>query len=205
MKLGEVYKANWEDSIMRVIGFDDYEVFYEVFWEHNDSWSFSSNTKRKYYFYRTTRGVFREKTEYVELKELEKNESDIFRPDIAIRTCRIRNASWSDEQLESKLTQQQLSEMPPINAPRIWLYPFGTKGGNKRGELITARNHEYFTPVELISEAKRIQNSVNTNQTNGIGIFRVGIQKEFPSYYIGEYHDLAGIMEVVEQNRMTED
>jgi hypothetical protein len=51
----------------------------------------------------------------------------------------------------------------------------------------------------LLTSAKRIQESVNPNQSNGIGIYRTGIQKQIPSYYIGEYIDLAGIMKLKEK------
>ena len=67
-------------------------------------------------------------------------------------------------------------------------------GSLKKGELITAVNNEEFTISELLTSAKRIQESVNANQSKGIGIYRIGIQNQLPSYYIGEYIDLAGIL-----------
>lgn len=194
MKLGEIYKASWDGSIMRVIGFDEFEVFYDGYWEHDDSWTFTSNLKKKCSFYRTSRSVFSEKASLIDFKELTKEEHDIFRPDLTIRTCRTEKASWSDPGFNLEGT-----DMKSINSEKVWLYPFGPKGGLKKGELITAKNNKELTISELLESAKRIQQSVNLNQTNGIGIYRIGIQKQLPSYYIGEFIDLAGIMKIKEK------
>ncbi len=189
MKLGEIYKASWDGSIMRVIGFDEFEVLYDGYWEHDKSWTFASNLKQKCSFYRASRNVFSEKASLIDFKELTKEEHDIFRPDLTIRTCRIENASWSDSDFNL-----EESDMKSIKSEKVWLYPIGPKGGLKKGELITAQNNKEFTVSELLESAKRIQNSVNLNQTYGIGIYRMGIQKQLPSYYVGEFIDLAGIM-----------
>jgi hypothetical protein len=194
MKLGKIYKASWDDSIMRVIGFDEFEVFYDGYCEHDDSWTFASNLKKKCSFYRTSRNIFSEKASLIDFKELTKEENDIFRPDLTIRTCRVENASWLDSDFNIERT-----DMKSIKSEKVWLYPFGPKGGLKKGELITAKNNKEFTIPELLKSAKRIQQSVNINKTNGIGIYRIGIQKQLPSYYIGEFIDLAGIMKLKEK------
>lgn len=196
MKLGEIYKANWDSSIMRVIGFDEFEVFYDGFWKHYNSWTFASNLKKKCLFYRTSRNVFSEKANLIDFKELTDEEHGIFRPDLTIRTCRIENASWSDTDFNLQGFEQN---MKSIKSEKIWLYPFGPKGGLKKGELITAKNNKEFAISELLESAKRIQQSVNLDQSNGIGIYRIGIQKQLPSYYIGEFIDLAGIMKLKEK------
>lgn len=196
MKLGEIYKANWDGSIMRVIGFDEFEVFYDGYWEHDNSWTFASNLKKKCTFYRTSRNIFSEKAILIDFKVLTEEEHNIFRPDLTIRTCRIENASWSDNNFNLEGFESNLQS---IRSERIWLYPFGPKEGFKKGELITAKNNKEFTVPELLESAKRIQQSVNPNQSNGIGIYRTGIQKQIPSYHIGEYIDLAGIMKLKEK------
>lgn len=196
MKLGEIYKAAWDGSIMRVIGFDEFEVLYDGFWEHDSSWAFASNMKKKCSFYRTSRNVFSEKAKLIEFNELTEEEFNVFRPDLTIRTCRLESASWTDGNFNF---EDFNSNMETIKTEKIWLYPFGPKGGFKKGELITASNNKEFTISELLTSAKRIQESVNPNQSNGIGIYRTGIQKQIPSYYIGEYIDLAGIMKLKEK------
>ena len=181
---------------MRVIGFDKFEVFYDGFWGHDNSWTFSSNLKKKCFFYRTSRNVFSEKASLIDFKELTEEEYSVFRPDLTMRTCRIENASWSDNEFNLEGFESNLIS---IKSEKIWLYPFGPKGGFKKGELITARKNNEFAVTELLDSAKRIQQSVNPNQSNGIGIYRTGIQKQKPSYYIGEYIDLARIMKLEEK------
>ena len=194
MKLGEIYRANWDDSLMRIIGFDSFEVFYDGYWKHDGSWTFASNLKKKCSFYRTSINVFTEKAELIDFKELTEEELFVFRPDLTIRTCRIKDTTWTDNNLEKLALNGQLLNIETIKTSKIWLYPFGPNGGLKKGELITSKNSMDFSINELLNSAKRIQQSVNQNETNGIGIYRTGVQKQIPSYYIGEYFDSAGIM-----------
>lgn len=201
IKLGEIYRTNWDGTIARIIGFDDYEVFYDGYGGHDDSWTFASNLKKKGSFYRTAMDVFLDQSKRIDFKELTKTEFDIFRPDLTIRTCRIKDLSWADELLasERKLAEYMSKnysthDFPIIQTEKIWLYPCGPKGGFKKGEIIKAKDNGGFSTIELLVNASRIQREVNNNQTNGIGIYRIGIQRQIPSYYIGEYFDLAGIM-----------
>jgi hypothetical protein len=191
MKLGEIYKANWDGSVMRVIGFDEHEVLYDGYWEHDNSWTFASNLKKKCSFYRTSRNIFDEKAKLIDFKELTNEEYDIFRPDLAIRTCRIKNASWSDSDFNLEGID---SNFELIKSGQIWLFPSGTNGSLKKGEIVKSSNNKEIGVSELLKSAKRIQESVNPRKSNGIGIYRTGIYKQIPSYYIGEFIDLAGIM-----------
>ena len=171
-------------------------MFYDGCWKHDDSWTFASNLKKKCSFYRTSRNVFSEKSNLFGFKELTAEECNVFRPDLTIRTCRIENASWSDADFNLEGFEHN---MKSIKSEKIWLYPFGPKGGLKKGELITAKNNKEFTIYELLESAKRIQQSVYLNESDGIGVYRLGIQKQLPSYYIGEFIDLAGVMKLKEK------
>lgn len=195
--LGEIYQSNLDNSIVRVIGFDEYEVFYDRYWEDDNSWTFSSNLKKKCSFFRIPVDVFLNEYLRIDFKALTEIEKKTFRPDITIRTCRIKNLSWTEQNLLDKIKESR-SNFQLIKTNKIWLYPFGSKGGLKKGELIEAKNKNEFSANELFINASRLQKEVNKNQTNGIGIYRIGIQKQIPSYYIGEYYDLAGIMKRIE-------
>ena len=52
-------------------------------------------------------------------------------------------------------------------------YPKDRKVDLRKGELLTVEDHETFGPKEA-----------NVNPSDGIGVYRSGIQKQLPSYYI---------------------
>ncbi len=191
MKLGEIYQASWHATALKIIGFDDLEVFYDAYWEHDGSWTIASNLDKKCSFYRAPRNLFNDKAELVDFKGFSEEEQNILRPDLTIRTARIKNASWTD----SSFSLPEIDfQMDLIKTEKIWLYPYGPKGGTKRGKIVSAENGECFGTTELISKAQDIQLNVNSNPSMGIGIYRMGIERQIPSYYIGEYIDFAGIM-----------
>ncbi len=81
-----------------------------------------------------------------------------------------------------------------VQADKLVLIPYGNKGGLKKGSVVTATNSKYFESAELIWKAKELQEAINNHVSNGIGLYRMGFEKGFPSYYIGEYIDSAGIV-----------
>ncbi len=81
-----------------------------------------------------------------------------------------------------------------IEATEIILIPYGPKGGFQKGTIVKADNGKFFECVEAIWKAKQLQETVNENTSEGIGIYRLGFEKGLPSYYIGQYKDLAGLL-----------
>jgi hypothetical protein len=194
LTLGGIYKTNWDNSTARIIGLDDFEVFYDGYWSHENSWTFSGNFKKKCFFYRTSRQAFEEKSVQHDVLPLTTEEKQAFRPDLPMRLGRSKALSWNDFKVSD------LKELPDhdflqqkLLAEKIILLPYGIKGGLKKGTIVTADNGAYFDCEELISKAKRIQESVNNETSKGIGIYRIGIETRLPSFYIGQYIDSAGI------------
>ncbi len=74
-----------------------------------------------------------------------------------------------------------------LKSGQIVLVPSGKKGGLKKGIVISADNSLYFTMSELLWKAKEIQESLNEEKSEGIGIYRLGFEKRIPSYSIGEF------------------
>ncbi len=199
IKLGVILEAQWDKSICRVIGFDEYEVFYDAFWEHDSSWTFSGNFKKKCFFYRTSKEAFKTKTKYIDYLPLTEIEINVFRPDLPMRICRSKELSWnnfnssSDKEIVKKIQELHNEEFLKniINTNELILIPSGNKGGLKKGIYIKAENQKYFDSIELILKAKKIQEEVNTEISDGIGIYRLGFEKGIPSYYIDKFKNAA--------------
>jgi hypothetical protein len=187
LKLGGIYKTEFDKRPFRIIGLDEYEVFYDCLWPDNE-WSFSGNFRGKSIFYRMPIDLFKSKSELTEIKEFTKNEAEYFRADLPMRFGRIKDLNWEIlNSSELNVLIEKFSERK-VNSKKLILIPFGAKGGHLKGELI--ESDEALTEFEIIQKASEIQYF----PSNGIGFYRMGCQKGIPSYLIGEYLDEAGIM-----------
>jgi len=201
LELGGVYKADWDDRPFRIIGLDDFEVFYDCLWPHDNSWTFSGNFKKKVFFYRISNSIFIKRSEKIDMLPLTDDEFNAFRPDLPMRIGRTKKIHWNEFPridhltFESSLKITLDSEFLEQNlqTQKIVLAPYGRKRGMQKGSLIYS-DSDFFTVAELIWKAKNIQESVNSERSNGIGIYRLGFEKQVPSYYIGENIDRAGII-----------
>ena len=191
MKLGDIYKTEFDERPFRIIGFDDYEVFYDCLWSDNN-WTFSDNFRVKTIFYRMSSEIFKNKSELIESRPLTEKELQYFRPDLPMRFGRTKNVNWNSfdsngiEKLESEFGNRK------FNAPKIVVVPYGPKGGLKKGEILESKSE--WTEFDIIQKAKGIQESINGQKSDGIGFYRLGYEKGLPRYSIGEYFDRAGIM-----------
>ncbi|MGY6647409.1 hypothetical protein [Wenyingzhuangia sp. IMCC45574] len=195
--VGGIYELNWGAKIVRVISFDDYEVLYDIYWTHSKMWAFSSNITKKCYFHRLSTASFLSKSNRIDYLKLTDVEKKSFNPYVSIRACRVNNLSWDNKALSNPsyiAKRFNIGQMEGIDASKIWIYPFKCNNSFSCAKLIHADNQRSFSGVELLTKAYAIQNAVNPIKTEGIGIYRIGIQDGIPSYYIGEYYDIAGIM-----------
>jgi hypothetical protein len=202
LKLGGIYKTEWDEKPLRVIGFDDFEVFYDCLWPHDNSWAFSGNFKKKCYFYRISASFFISKSTLIDYVPLTIEELKVFRPDLPMRVARTRELNWNSIEIDNynnfiehtKTISDRFIFDEKIPSEKIVLIPFGNNGGLKKGTILSADNSNYFECVELVWKAKELQAAVNDQTSNGIGIYRIGFENELPSYYIGEYMDRAGFL-----------
>ena len=191
LKLGEIYKTEFDERPFRIIGIDKHEVFYDCLWSENN-WTFSENFRGKSIFYRMSTDLFESKSELIDFQELTEKELKYFRPDLPMRMGRTKEFNWNSidtngiENLKSEFNHRK------INANKIILVPFGKKGGYQKGQIIESESG--LSEFDIVLNAKKIQESINDQLSNGIGFYRLGYEKGLPRYSIGEYLDRAGIM-----------
>jgi len=191
VKLGEIYKTEFDERPFRIIGLDEYEVFYDCLWSENN-WTFSENYRGKSIFYRMSSDFFKSKSELIDFQELTEKEFKYFRPDLPMRLGRTKKVNWNSfDSYEIENLKFEFSNRK-INTNKIVLVPFGKKGGNQKGEIIESKYE--LSEFDIILKAKEIQESVNDQKSNGIGFYRLGYEKGLPRYSIGEYLDKAGVM-----------
>jgi hypothetical protein len=194
LELGAIYLIDTDDRPLRIIGLDEAEVFYDCLWG-DMGWSFASNFRRKVYFYRMSAKIFAKRTKKIDFKQLTNEELNAFRPDLPLTFIQTKKLSWNDFKIQNYVEfinwmkhefNEDLNQII-LKTNKITLIPRGNKGGLKKGIIITADNADHFTTSELIWKAKEIQESVNTEISNGIRIYRAGFEKGIPSYFIGTY------------------
>lgn len=202
---GGVYQTTFSEEPCRVIAFDNVEVHYDTYGSFSDKWMFASNLKRQGTYYRTTSTVFSKDAVLLREQPLTKEELEIFRPDLPFRVCRNKQLIWTNKQYEkmddfkkhAKESGFDISDEIVLPITTITLRPFGTKGTVTalKSSAVTAMHKEGFTAIELLWLAHNIQAiHIKKEQDKGVGIFRSGHEKKMPSYYIGQYYDMADII-----------
>ena len=180
LEIGGIYILDYDKRPVRIIGLDEYEVFFDSLWSDN-SWTFSGNFKKKCFFYRASREFFEYRSKKLSHLPLSEEEFKIFRPDLLMRTGRTLTLQWNKLKFKNfdslynylceNLGEEFNNEI--VHANKIVLIPIGPKGGLKRGNIIQTDNGMYFTPAELIWKAK---NMLLVVISNGIGIYRIGFE-----------------------------
>ncbi len=202
LKIGGVYQTNLSDSPVRILGFDEKKVFYDVWWSIGD-WCCRVSLRSKVSFYRTSVQIFLATAELIRVDALNENEISIIRPDLPFVTLQFDSINWTSKNYSTiELFKNEfinlkinLNKYGKVYIPKVVLIPFGVKGGRKKASVVEAINGEYFESIELLWNAHNIQSTHITERSleKGIGIYRLGFEKGMPSYYIWGNHDEANI------------
>jgi len=188
--VGGIYSTNWDERPVRVLAFDDHELFYDCYLPELKKWSRSGNI-RTFDFYRISSEYFLRNSKQVGILELSEKEHIKFKLNFPFRFCRIKEFNFSNfETIVNNLQNYKFkNDFDIIFNNKIILSPRTKKGAFMKGESIEIKNIK-----ELLTKTKELQEMAKNLDFNGIGFFRSGIINNLPSYYIGEYIDLANIM-----------
>ena len=190
MKPGDIFQTQFDKRPFKVLIFDKDEVLYDCSCDENQ-WTFIGNLKRKCHFYRMPKDLFTSKSKIIKEETLNNEELGIIRPDLPLRIGRLEKASWDNINNQLEEIKNEFSSNL-IHCNEIVLIPFGPNGGQKKG--IKIKSNKPLSEFEIITKASEIQDAVFKRKTNGIGLHRLGVQNKTPSYYIGEYKDLANAL-----------
>lgn len=200
--VGGIYKTDWigpdsklimpdlGDKFIRVMAFDDKVVFYESYDE--DGGVITNNLKSKCFYYRITTSAFLKTTIFVRIEPFTEYELGVLRLDLPFR---IKNTdiSWIKESFatvdeyvfEIAARGYNLENENVIGCNKIILYPMGIRGGTGKGLIFNTVNENGFDIRELFWLANNLQSKYLANDSSlGVGLFRAGIEKQIPSYFI---------------------
>ena len=185
--LGAVYEAQWSPNPVRVVAFDSHVVMYDTWWPKKGAWAMAKLAGTFTYF-RLSRTYFEAHSRLVRTDPLSEQELKIHRPELPFALAQRSNLSWYEPWSESAISAADSSPHSQriLDAPAAFLSPFGPRDSEKPPVLVNAENGRFFDEVELLRLARAIQDSFagEVRLTNGVGIYRSGIKKRLPSYYL---------------------
>jgi len=191
LELGAVFQPEWDIRPIRVLAFDSEQVMYDSWLPHASRWGIDSLSQRISY-YRIRTSSLLNKAMYLRTEIYTEQERAVHRPDLPFSFARIDSLEWpmtcpaSTHDFPQSLSQAANGEKVLLDAPRIFLEPFGPKGGPKPSALIAAEDEKSFTVEEMLWHAARLQFQHLRDEKiiQGVGIYRSGIQRGLPSYYV---------------------
>ena len=179
--LGAVFEIESSPYAMRVIAFDDAEVMYDVWWPHREAWGIARLLGDVTYL-RLPRDYVEANARYTRTDPLSEMELQIHRPELPFAVAQRQEISW----YEPSWNEGVLETVPVLAASSIYLSPFGPRDSAKQASLLAADDGNAFTEAELLTKARILQAPFvgDIRLTEGVGIYRAGIKKRLPSYYI---------------------
>jgi hypothetical protein len=179
--LGAVFEIESNPYAMRVIAFDDAEVMYDVWWPDKETWGMA-RLLGDVACYRLRRDYVEANARYIRTDPLSEAELRVHRPELPFAVAQRKEVSWYGPSWREDV----LETAPVLAASNIYLAPFGPHDGTKQASLLAADDGIAFTEAELLTKARILQAPFvgDLRLTEGVGIYRAGIKKRLPSYYI---------------------
>ena len=186
--LGAVYEAQWSPDPVRIVAFDKSVVMYDTWLPHKNAWAMS-NLPGSFSYYRLSRTYFESHSRYLRTEPYSEQEQKVHRPDLPFEFARRSHLSWYepwDEPATPGDANYSAVCQPVLESSALFLAPFGPRDSAKPAILVHAQNGEFFTEDEVLRLARTLQVPYlgEARLTSGVGIYRSGIKKRLPSYYI---------------------
>ena len=181
---GNLFQVTWDERPVRLLGADNIETFYDVFWP-DFGWGLTSRRTSTYYRMQTAH--FRNTATSIGREPLTVAERAMHRPDLPMRLFQNTSGDW----LKPLAEWESIACDYEIEAPRLALIPFGPKGAPLRPVVVEAANGRSLAGMEILAGAHRAQ-SADCPDVEGVGLYRSGVSRGIPSYYLWGAIDRAG-------------
>lgn len=205
---GEVRRFSGESRLCRVLAADAFEVLYDIWWDHlnggRGGWGIHSPRGTQHYS-RVPTPLMRARSEWTDTAPLSAEEHAVHRPDLPLRLLRGLSWRWSrtpsldpegfaDTVAAAGLDVEALRSQVLLAAPAIAASPLGPRGTPRPAVILRAPDGEAFNGLDLLRALHDVQAAHDTPAADGVGLYRLGIAKGLPAFYIGGARDLAGFL-----------
>jgi hypothetical protein len=129
-------------------------------------------------------------------------ERELHRPDLPLRLYRAHSFSWASAAYPSRAHFDAAlrdagvipGDLAPLQCSSVALYPLTQRGAYGMPCYLRSDSGSALSATDVLWAAYGAQRPYQNQASRGIGLFRSGLAaKGIPSYYVGEYHDIAGI------------
>jgi len=188
--VGAVFRLPHDERPNRIVVHDDGVVMYDCWLPHRSAWSMadlSEIRRQTITYYIITASGLSAKADHLRDEPLTADEEALHRPDLPFGAVRRHGLSWpSGKGGMTTFAADFPVDTVAVDAPEIYLSPFGPKGGSQRHVRIGADDRIRFTAGELIREAAHVQAPHLGPDTivEGVGIYRSGLHRGRPSFYL---------------------
>lgn len=181
--VGNVYEISSQPNPMRVVGVDDHVVMYDSWWPHKGAWGMQELVGT-FSYYRMPRAIFESRSRLLRSEPLSPLELTVHRPDLPFAFAQRIDLSWYEKWNETDISTRDA--VPALQVPEIFLVPFGPRDSSKPPVLVRANDQRSFSVSELLRAAHTVQAPFlgDARITVGVGIYRSGIKKRVPSFYL---------------------
>jgi hypothetical protein len=191
IELGTVFRWSTDDTPMRVLVHDDDVVMHDAWWPHLNGWGLANLAElkgKRISYYVAPDSTLVEKATYLRTEPLTDGEIAVHRPELPFSAVRCAGVDWPAAAPAStdELISTGCEVTRTVDAAEIYLYPFGPNGAQKPGVRVKADNGTGFTAAELIGKAAAVQARYlgRTKLVDGAGIYRDGLNRGIPAYYL---------------------
>jgi hypothetical protein len=177
---------------------------YDAWWPHLGAWGLAElqEVRRlRVSYYVSTVAALLEKATFLRTEPLTDAEIALHRPDLPLCLARCAAVDWPSQAPETPARlaaflaaagrtdaglDSGLDVGVTIDAAELVLLPFGPEGRSRAAVRVTAGDGIAFSAVELLWKAAAIQAPClgSVMPTRGLGIYRSGLQRGVPSYYL---------------------
>ncbi len=205
MEIGDIFY--FTNNRIRIMMFDNKEIFYQTVME-DDTLVYAKNRTLSYY--RTPREYFENISEFIKHLAFTEKETEIHNPNLPLRLNCFSGLFWTNKSFENesefneflKSVNINKHELKGLDIPKVVIFPTGQQQSNKKSTLLENKDG-HFSGKDLMIECFGIQREYvksekpyfsrfrlipdgrEEKRLSGIGIYRLGIKGNLPSYYLG--------------------
>jgi len=197
---GDIFYMNKKYKYWRVLLCDEYKVFYQNHILRNPESDLASvkstYSSGKQYFTFTSLQHFRDENfPFVGRKELSDEERNWLRPELPLFFGRSKLLSWktiskfSDYRALFDYDQEFKKQ---LSFDTLFIETYGPRGGGKKVAQIKSSESGQLTVAEVVWQSARFQMAAFEDDRYGVGIYRLGIHKGYPLFYLFGNYDRGG-------------
>jgi hypothetical protein len=178
---------------LRILAHDNVEILYEEI--EAGRWLLNEKPPNIYHFGRMDTNYFKYiSPEKVGVEEFPIAMQNVIGPELPISLLRIKDVNWKDVYFSTYVNlKSKYGNIfhRKLSAHRLALAPLGPKGGMGKFEIIKTSMSSEFNEIDLLWKAAQIQQKKFLPTEGGIGVFRLGIYRNVPSFYIHGFYSIS--------------